>query len=66
MPGGEKDVGKAESWLTERFQTQVRKRTASVSQGLESSRDRAGTEGLRGLGAQLNREQVIQQRKQKR
>lgn len=42
MSGGKKDVEKAESWLTERLQTQVRKRTAGVSQERERSRDKAG------------------------
>lgn len=39
MPGGKKEVEKVESWLTERFQTQVRKRTAGVSQEQGQSRD---------------------------
>lgn len=42
MPGGKKDMEKVESWLTERLQTQVRERTAGVSQELERSSDKAG------------------------
>lgn len=48
MSGGKKDVEKVESWLTERLQTQVRKRTAGVSQERERSRDKAGDEGAGG------------------
>lgn len=54
MPGGKKDMERAESWLTERLQTQVRKRTGMWARrgrgaGTEQGTDRAG-EKQRDLG----------------